>query len=232
VEFLVDVWQWFTDADHWRGVGGIPNRTLEHVTVSMTSVGIGAVLALPVGLLLGHLRRGGALAINVSNVGRAIPSFAILVLAFEVFGFGDRPTIVALVALAVPPMLTNSYVALSQVPQDVREAARGMGMTGWQVLARVELPMGLPLVMAGIRTAAVQVVATATLAAIIAGGGLGRYIVDGLAKQNRVELFAGGVLVALLAIATELTFGAVERLVSPRGVRAEVSHRPTERTSP
>jgi len=232
MDFLADVWQWFADGEHWRGRGGVPNRLTEHLRMSGVSLAAAAAVALPAGTVLGHLRRGGALAINVSNVGRAIPSFALLVLALQVFGIGDRPAIIALTALAIPPMLTNSYVGLSQVPDDVREAARGMGMTGWEALIRVELPMGLPLVMAGIRTATVQVIATATLAAITAGGGLGRYIIDGLAKQNQVELFAGALLVAVLAIATELMFGVAERVVLPRGLRAEVSHRPRERTNP
>ena len=232
MEFLGDVWQWFGDGDHWRGTSGVPNRLVEHVRMSAISMVIAAGSALPVGIVLGHLRRAGALAVNVSNIGRAIPSFALLVVALQLFGIGDTPAIVALVALAIPPMLTNAYVGLSQVPDDVRESARGMGMTGWESLTRVELPMGSPLVMAGIRTATVQVVATATLAAITAGGGLGRYIIDGLAKRNQVELFAGALLVALLAIATELLFGVAERAVLPRGLRAEVSHRPRERTNP
>src|SRR5205807_6679293 len=143
--------------------------------------------------------------INVSNVGRAVPSFALLVLAFQVFGLGDLPIIISLTALAIPPMVTNSYVAMREVDPDVKDAARGMGYRELAQVLRVELPLAVPLIMAGIRTSAVQVVATATLAALIAGGGLGRYIVDGLATQDYVKTAAGALLVAVLALATELS---------------------------
>ena len=235
MEFLGDVWAWFGEGDQWRGNTGIPNRLWEHVSMSLWAIGWAAVVALPVGLWLGHARRGGVLAINVSNVGRAIPSFAILVLAVQATEIGTRPAIIALVALAIPPMLTNAYVAISEVPADIREAARGMGMSGLQQLRRVELPTGVPLVMAGIRTAAVQVVATATLAAVVGSGGLGRYIIDGQAQRDNVELFAGGFMVALLAIATELGLGAAQRALVPRGLRPRLEEEmlaPRERTSP
>ncbi|MDQ4069422.1 MAG: ABC transporter permease, partial [Actinomycetota bacterium] len=178
-----------------------------------------AVVALTVGIVLGHLNRGGWLAISVSNVGRAIPSFAILVLAVQVFGIGAKPAFCALVALAIPPMVTNSFVGIREVDADVRESARGMGMTGGQVLRRVELPMASPLIMAGIRTSAVQVVATATLAALVAWGGLGRYIIDGLSQRDYVQVFAGAVLVAALSLATEIVLAGVQRLVVPAGLR-------------
>jgi osmoprotectant transport system permease protein len=156
-------------------------------------------------------------AATVANVGRAVPSFALLVLAFKLLGLGVTPTYVALVALALPPMLVNSYVGVAEVDAELRESARGMGMTGRQALWRVELPLALPLVMAGIRTGAVQVVATATLAAFIGEGGLGRYIVDGQSVQDNVTVFAGALTVALLSVGTELGLGAVQKAVTPRG---------------
>ena len=217
--FLVSVWQWFADPSHWSGPEGIPQRLLEHVQLSAESVAVGAVIALPIGIALGHYGRFGNLAINISNVGRAIPSFGLLVIAFQAWGLGDLPIIVALAALAIPPMVTNSYVALSEVDPDVKEAARGMGYRELTQLLRVELPLAVPLVMAGIRTSAVQVVATATLAAIIAGGGFGRFVIDGIAQQNYQMMFAGALLVALLAIATELSLSGLERLLVPRGLR-------------
>jgi osmoprotectant transport system permease protein len=149
----------------------------------------------------------------------AIPSFALLVLAVQVLGIGARPAFCALVALAVPPMVTNGYVGVRQVDADVRDAARGVGMTGGQLLWRVELPMALPLVMAGVRTAAVQVVATASLAALVAWGGLGRYIIDGLSQRDFVQVFAGAVLVASLSVATEMALAALQRLVVPVALR-------------
>lgn len=217
--FLASVVKWFADSAHWSGADGIPQRLAEHVQLSAESVAIGALIALPIGIALGHYGRFGNVAINVSNVGRAVPSFGILVIAFQIFGLGDLPIIIALAALAIPPMVTNSYVALHEVDPDIKEAARGMGYRELAQLMRVELPLAVPLVMAGIRTSAVQVVATATLAAIIAGGGLGRYIIDGFAQQDYTKLFAGAVIVALLAMATELSLAAVERLLVPRGMR-------------
>ncbi|MGH9282234.1 MAG: ABC transporter permease [Acidimicrobiales bacterium] len=215
MSFLADVVGWFTTAAHWRGENGIPHRLSEHLLLSALCVLVAAAVALPIGMGLGHLGRGGAVAVNLANVGRAIPSFAILVLATEVVGIGARPAFVALVALALPPMVTNSYVGVREVDPEVREAARGMGMTGAQVLRRVEAPLALPLVLAGVRTAAVQVVATATLAALVAWGGLGRYIVDGLSQRDFVQVFAGAVLVAAVATLTEVVLAALERAVTP-----------------
>lgn len=219
MSFLADAVRWFADPSHWSGPDGIPQRLAEHVQLSAESVAIGALIALPIGVALGHYGRFGNLAINVSNVGRAVPSFGVLVIAFQVFGLGDLPIIISLAALAIPPIVTNSYVALSEVDRDIKEAARGMGYRELAQLLRVELPLAIPLVMAGIRTSAVQVVATATLAAIIAGGGLGRYVIDGLAQQDYTKLFVGAVLVALLALATELSLSGLERLLVPRGMR-------------
>ena len=213
------VLKWFADPAHWSGTDGIPQRLIEHIQLSAESVAIGALIALPIGVALGHYGRFGNLAINISNVGRAIPSFGILVIAFQIFGLGDFPIVLSLTALAIPPMVTNSYVALREVDPDIRDAARGMGYRELAQVLRVELPLAVPLIMAGVRTSAVQVVATATLAALIAGGGLGRYIVDGLATQDYVKTAAGAVLVALLALATELSLAWAQRLLVPRGIR-------------
>ena len=215
------VLQWFADSANWTGTNGIPTRLVEHVQLSAESVAIGAVIALPVGIVLGHYGRFGNLAMNVSNVGRAVPSFGILVIAFQIFGLGNTPIVLALTALAIPPMVTNSYVGLREVDPDIKEAARGMGYRELAQVLRVELPLAVPLVMAGIRTSAVQVVATATLAALIAGGGFGRYIVDGLARGTTgyPMLVGGAILVALLALATELGLAGLERLLVPRAIR-------------
>jgi osmoprotectant transport system permease protein len=219
MSLLRETLQWLADPAHWQGSDGIPTRLIEHLHLSIESVAIGAVIALPVGIVLGHYGRFGNLAINISNVGRAVPSFGILVIAFFVFGLGDLPIILALTALAVPPMVTNSYVALREVDADVKDAARGMGYRELAQVLRVELPLAVPLIMAGVRTSAVQVVATTTLAALIAGGGLGRYIVDGLARSDNPRLLAGAVLVAALALATELLLAGLQRAMVPRGIR-------------
>jgi osmoprotectant transport system permease protein len=216
---IANVLHWFADPAHWSGPDGIPVRLVQHIQLSAESVAIGALLALPVGIVLGHYGRFGNLAINISNVGRAVPSFGILVIAFQVFGLGDLPIIISLAALAIPPMVTNTYVALREVDPDIKEAARGMGYREFAQILRVELPLSVPLIMAGVRTSAVQVVATATLAALIAGGGFGRYVIDGLAQYDYSKLVAGAILVALLALATELALGGVERLLVPRGIR-------------
>ena len=220
MSFLEAVVRWFASPAHWQGDGGIPHRLEEHVVMSLAATAAAAVIALPVGLVLGHLGRGGPLAINVSNVGRALPSFAILVLAVQVVGIGAAPAFLALVALAVPPMVTNAFVGMRDVDQQLRDAARGLGMGDLRLLVRVELPNAVPVVMAGVRTAGVQVVATATLAALVGWGGLGRYIVDGLSQRDFVQVFAGALLVAALSAAAELGLALLQRLLTPAGLRS------------
>jgi osmoprotectant transport system permease protein len=219
MSILASVLHWFTNPAHWTGSDGIPTRLVQHIQLSAESVLIGAVIALPIGIVLGHYGRFAAAAINISNVGRAIPSFALLALSFQVLGLGDAPIIISLTALAIPPMVTNSYVALREVDPDIKEAARGMGYRELAQVLRVELPLAVPLLMAGVRTSAVQVVATATLAALIAGGGFGRYIIDGLAQFDYAKLMAGAILVAGLALATELSLAGLQRLLVPPGLR-------------
>jgi osmoprotectant transport system permease protein len=222
---FANVVRWFTTGGHWQGSNGIPHRVFEHLVMSGASVLTALVIALPIGLLFGHTGRGGNMAINVANTGRAIPSFGLLVFGFELlkgvklFGLGALPAYFALVALAIPPIILNSVVGLRQVPAETKEAARGMGMTGGQLLRRVEIPMAVPLIMAGVRTAGVQVVATATLAAVVGWGGLGTYIVGGLAQQDHVQLVAGALMVAVLAIMTEVILGLMQRSLTPRGLR-------------
>jgi osmoprotectant transport system permease protein len=223
MSFIGQVAQWFLDPGHWQGDGGILHRTFEHVLMSGASVLTAAVIALPVGIAIGHFGRGGILAINVSNIGRAVPSFAVLVIAVQLFGIGALPAFIALVVLAIPPMVTNSYIGMREVDPDVREAARGMGMRERAVLLRVELPIALPFIMAGIRTSAVNVVATATLAALVAWGGLGRFIVDGLGLQDYPMLFAGAVMVAVLSLIVEFSLAGVQRLSTPAGLRPSKS---------
>jgi osmoprotectant transport system permease protein len=219
VSILIKVAHWFVDPAHWTGSDSIPVRLAQHLQLSAESVLIGAAIALPIGIVLGHYGRFGNVAMNISNVGRAVPSFALLVLSFQIFGLGDLPIIISLTALAIPPMVTNSFVALREVDPDIKEAARGMGYRELAQILRVEVPLAVPLIMAGIRTSAVQVVATATLAALIAGGGFGRYIIDGLAQFDYTKMVAGAILVALLALATEAGLASLERVLVPRGIR-------------
>jgi osmoprotectant transport system permease protein len=224
IEFLGEVAAWFTDPENWSGVNGIPNRMWEHIQISVFAVVVAAVIALPVAVWLGHYRRGGQLAVATVNIGRAIPSFAIVALALPItirlgLGLGFWPTFLALFFLAIPPMFANAYTGVRNVDPALVEAGRGMGMTDRELITKVEVPMASPIILAAVRVVAVQVVATATLGALVAWGGLGRYIIDGFATQNNVMVFAGGLLVALLAIVTELLLGALERRVVPTGIR-------------
>ena len=225
VSALAALAHWLTDPANWQGSHGIPVRILEHIELSGLSVLVAVALAMPIALYLGHTGRGGFIAINVANIGRALPSLALLAFGLVIaialgLGLGFWPTVIALVPLAIPPILTNTYVAVREVDRDVVEAARGMGLSEDQILRSVEVPLGLPLILSGIRTAAVNVVATATLGALVAGGALGRFIVDGLALQEYDQLMAGALLVALLAVATEVSFAALERATVPPGMAA------------
>jgi osmoprotectant transport system permease protein len=222
VSFLGEVVRWFSNPAHWQGANGIPTRLGEHVLMSLVATAVAALVALPIGLLLGHYGVGGALAINISNIGRAIPSFAILVLMVQLVGIGATPAFIALVVLAIPPIVTNSFVGMRDVDPELRDAARGLGFRESRTLLRVELPTAMPVVMAGIRTAGVQVVATATVAALVGWGGLGRYIVDGIATRDFVQVFAGAVLVALLAAVAEIGLALLQYLLTPVGLRLRV----------
>jgi osmoprotectant transport system permease protein len=207
---------WSNWTAHTGGHVGILARLEQHVLLTLVAVGVAAAIALPLGLALGHVGRGGTLAINITNIGRAIPTFAVLtLLTLSPLGLGYTATAVALVLFALPPLVTNSYIGLSEVDPEIRDAARGMGMSGWQLFRRVELPLAVPLLMAGIRIAAVQVVATATIAALVGSGGLGRLVTDGLSQNNQGELLTGAVVVGVLALVVETTLAAVQRLVDP-----------------
>lgn len=214
----VNLLGFFTDGANWSGEDGIPSRLGQHLYLTGVSMLVAVLIAVPLALCLGHLGRGGFLAVNTSNIGRALPSLALLGIFSQVLprGYDSAwPSIAALVALAIPPLVTNTYVGVREVDRDVVEAARGMGLSGGQVLRRVELPLALPLVLAGVRTSTTNVVATATLAALFAQGGLGRFIVDGQATADRPRMFAGALLVALLAIAVDAAVAYAARRSSP-----------------
>ena len=215
---VTEVLAWLTDPAQWSGPDGVPVRTLQHLWYSLLATAVAAAIALPVGIFIGHTGRGATFAVNLTNLGRAIPSLGIIILMFTVFGFGVAPILITLFALAIPPIVTNSYIGVHSVDPDVRQAAEGMGMRGRQVLWQVELPMAMPLIMAGIRTSAVQVVATATLAAYVGLGGLGRYVIDGFSQRDLAEMVGGAILVAALSLLTELVLGRVQTLVVSKGL--------------
>ncbi|MFF9482924.1 ABC transporter permease [Streptomyces sp. NPDC014733] len=222
MDALTGAWQWLTTAANWAGDKGVWHRLAEHVQISAVCLALSCLIALPVALWLGHIGKGGALAVNLSNIGRAVPTFAVLVLLTlgPLGSQGEWPTVIALVLFAIPPLLTNAYLGIREADRDAVEAARGMGMSGPQLLFRVELPLAYPLLMTGVRSAAVQIVATATLAAMAGGGGLGRVITAGFGNYDTAQVVAGAVLVAALALAVEGVMVAVDRLCDPaRGRR-------------
>jgi osmoprotectant transport system permease protein len=215
---------WINDPLNWTNPGGIDDRLVEHLQISGAAVLLGCLVAWPIGLWLGHLGRGGALVLVVSNVSLAIPTMALLsIIPLTAIGFGQPAIILALSVFAIPPLLANAYTGLREVDPEVRDAARGMGLSGWQMLWRVEVPLAVPYLAAGLRTAAVQVVATATLAVFVAGGGLGQLIGEGFGLSLSVgggEVIGGALLVAALALLVEAAFALVERVVTPRALRA------------
>jgi osmoprotectant transport system permease protein len=221
METISQIFDFLTDPANYEGPMGIPTRFYEHFLMSFQSLALGTLIALPVGLYIGHRRRFEFLAISVGNLGRALPSFGIVALVY-VFAYdlpgdiGFWPTFIALTLLAIPPIMLNTFVGIKEVDRDTIEAARGMGMTEREILQRIEIPLAAPLILGGIRTAAVQVVATATLGAFTGWGGLGAYIRDGFAVRNFGIVGAGAVMVALFAMTTELLFAGVQRVVSPR----------------
>jgi osmoprotectant transport system permease protein len=213
------VLHWFTQSSQWSGPDGIPNRVGEHLYYSGLALLIAVVLALPLGLLIGHTGRAGFLVVNSGNAARALPTLGLVGLAVVVWGIGLVPTLVPLVALAVPPILVNTYEGIRQVDRDLRDAAKGVGMTGIEVLFQVELPVAMPLILLGLRTAAIQIVSTATIAAYVGLGGLGRYIFDGLARREYEVMVGGAVLAVLLALLTEALFVLLAKVTVARGVR-------------
>jgi osmoprotectant transport system permease protein len=225
--------QTFEDACRflWDDRALLATKVLEQLQLSAIAIGIAAAIALPLGVWLGHAHRGSFLAINVSNLGRALPSLAVIAIGLPLFGIGHNVVILALVVLAAPLMLTNAYVGVDGVDKDVVEAARGMGLTPSEVLTRVELPLALPLIFVGIRTAAVFVVATATLAGVVGGGSLGDIIF------NQATYFLSGVvgaaiLVSLLAFAADFFFAGLQWLLTPRGLRHAGAVRQAEEEPP
>ncbi|MGW7208088.1 ABC transporter permease [Streptomyces sp. NPDC054837] len=212
-ELFKNLGTWLTSGASWSGSDGIVHRLAEHLQYSLLATLIAAAIGLPLGLLIGHTGKGAFIAINLASFGRALPTVGLVVLVFLAGGLSMLPVYVALVALAVPAIVTNTYAGMTAVDPDVRDAARGQGMRGHQILFQVELPLALPLVMTGLRLALIQVVATATIAAYVSFGGLGRYVFDGLAQRDLVQVLGGAVLVAVIAVALDLALSGLQRFL-------------------
>jgi len=216
---ITDLWHWFTDSAHWQGTDGIPQRLLEHLGYTLLALVIALVIAVPIGLFVGHTGRGGVVLVGAGNTIRALPTLGLVTFLFLLFTESVTATIIGLVVLAVPPILAGTYAGLQATDHGVVDAAEGIGMTGWQRLWQVEVPISLPLVLGGIRNATLQLVATAAVAAYVGLGGLGRFLLDGLAILDYSEVVAGAILTTLLAIVLDLILAALQRALVPKGVR-------------
>jgi osmoprotectant transport system permease protein len=216
----VSYFGWLFDPANWTGSGGIPARLVEHLGYVALAMIIALVIALPVGAWVGHTGRGGFLVVGSANALRALPTLGVLILLVTPFGLSIIGPLIALVVLAVPPLLAGTYAGVRNVDPAVVDAARGMGMRGGEVLWRVELPNALPLIIGGVRSAVLQVISTATIAAYVGLGGLGRYIFDGLAQRDFPQMIGGSLLVALLAIVVDLLLVALQKVVVSPGLQA------------
>jgi osmoprotectant transport system permease protein len=226
MSFFSWAWDWITNSANWHGSGSagdgsIPQQLLAHLGYSALPLLIAAAIAVPLGVLTGHTGRGAALIASLANVWRAIPTLGLLVLLVVLLGFSPLTWLLPLVALAIPPILVNTHEGVAGVDRDVRDAAKGAGMTAWQQVLHVEIPIALPLILVGLRTAAVFVVATATIAAYIGLGGLGRFIIDGLARNEYGPVAGGALLVVILAVLVLALFALISRLAVPAGLRKQ-----------
>jgi osmoprotectant transport system permease protein len=221
MSFLSFAWNWLKAPAQWHGSDGIPIRLLQHLEYSGLSLLVAALIALPLGFWIGHTGRGGVVVVNIANAWRSIPTLGLLILFTISIGFSVWAWLIPLVVLAIPPILVNAYEGVAGVDAGLKDAAKGMGMTPTQVLRKVELPVALPLIMLGLRTGAIFVVATATIAAEIGLGGLGRYILDGLSQSNYAEVAGGAVLVVLLALLVQIIFVILRFLVVPAPLRIQ-----------
>jgi osmoprotectant transport system permease protein len=233
MDTLAELWSFLTTESNWWGRNGIATRTWAHVRISGLALALAALVAIPPALVLGHLRRGGLVAVAIVNLGRAVPSFGVLALVLPIsiqlgFGLGFWPTLVPLVLLGIPPIFANTFTGVYNADAGVVEASRGMGLSGGQVLTRVEVPLATPLIITGLRVSAVQIIATATLGALVGFSALGSFITEGLAQFDNAKMLTGGLLVALLAITAEVGFTLLERGLTPWMRRAGAG--PTRRS--
>jgi osmoprotectant transport system permease protein len=221
MNFFSWAWDWVTQSANWHGSGSIPQQFVAHLGYSGLPLLIAALIAVPLGVAIGHTGRGAVVVVNVANAWRAIPTLGLLVLLVVLLGFSPLTWLLPLVVLAIPPILVNAYEGVAGVDRDVKDAAKGAGMTTWQQVIKVEVPIALPLILVGLRTAAIFVVATATIAAYIGLGGLGRFIIDGLANSQYGPVAGGALLVVILAVLVLALFAGLSWLLVPAGLRRQ-----------
>lgn len=221
MSFFSYAWDWVTQSANWHGPGSIPQQIVAHLGYSGLPLLIAALIGIPAGVAIGHTGRGAVLVVNVANAWRSIPTLGLLILLATLLGFSFLTWLIPLVVLAIPPVLVNAYEGVAGVDPGVKDAAKGVGMTGWQQVMRIEVPIALPLILVGLRTGAIFVVATATIAAYIGLGGLGRFIIDGLASDQYGPVAGGALLVVMLAVLVLALFAGLSRLVVPVGLRKQ-----------
>jgi osmoprotectant transport system permease protein len=223
VNLLEQVAAWFADPAHWSGTDGVPARLGEHVYYSALTLAIAAAVAVPLGMYVGHTGRGRIAVVSTTSALRALPTLGLLTLFVLLLGIGLMPPIYALVILTIPPLLAGTYAGIAAVDRQLVDAARGLGMTEWQILAKVELPNALPVLLGGVRAAVLQVIATVAVVAYINLGGLGRFLIDGLAVRDPVRMFAGAILIAVLALAVDGLLALLQRFAVSPGLKTSRS---------
>jgi len=221
MSFFSWAWDWVTQSANWHGADSIPQQFVAHLGYSGLPLLIAALIAVPAGVAIGHTGRGAVTVINVANAWRSIPTLGLLILLAVFLGFSLLTWLLPLVVLAIPPILVNAYEGVAGVDRGVKDAARGMGMTSWQQIIKVEVPIALPLILVGLRTAAIFVVATATIAAYIGLGGLGRFIIDGLASDQYGPVAGGALIIVVLAVLVLGLFAGLSWLLVPAGLRGQ-----------
>jgi osmoprotectant transport system permease protein len=219
VNAIGSAWGWLTASTNWHGSDGIPHRFLEHFEYSVLAVFLGALIALPLGLLTGHTKRGGAAVTALANVARALPTLGVVVLLVIVIGVKFRAVMIPMVALTVPPILLNTYEGIRGVDPELADAAKGMGLRSWQVLWKAEIPVALPLILTGLQTSAVNAVANVAIAAYVSFGGLGRFIIDGQATTDYAQVAGGSILIVIAAVLNLLFFAFLRRVLVSPGIR-------------
>lgn len=232
MNLVLEVLAWFADPEQWQGGSGIPARIAEHLGYCVQALVVAAVIAVPLGALIGHTGRGGFALVGIANGLRALPELGVLILLVLLTGIGVLPLTITLVVLAVPPLLAGTYAGIRNADPAVVDAARGVGMREREVLMKVELPIALPLIIGGLRTATLQVIATAAIGAFVALGGLGRYLIDGLALNDYTRMAGGAVLIAVLALVVEGLLALLQRQIVSPGLRAASTRTGSRRPTP